>query len=125
MKLVVEECGGLPLAILTIAGSMKGVDDIFEWRNALNELSERVKSVKGLDTEIFECLMFSYDRLGDPKFQNCFLYCSLYPEDYEIERMELIEKWIDEGLLDELETRQAMHDRGQSILNKLENNCLL
>ena len=39
--------------------------------------------------------------------------------------MELIEKWINEGLLDELETRQAMHDRGQSILNKLENNCLL
>ncbi|XVF77696.1 hypothetical protein PTKIN_Ptkin14bG0067700 [Pterospermum kingtungense] len=69
--------------------------------------------------------MFNYDRLGDPKFQNCFLYWSLYPEDYEIERNEIIEKWIDEGLLDELGTRQAMHDRGQSILNKLENNCLL
>ena len=64
--------------------------------------------------------MFSYDRLGDPKFQNCFLYCSSYPEDYEIERMELIEKWIDEGLLDELETRQALHDRGQSIETSLK-----
>ncbi|XVF77706.1 hypothetical protein PTKIN_Ptkin14bG0068500 [Pterospermum kingtungense] len=113
VKLVVDQCGGLPLSIVTIAGSMKGVDDIFEWRNALNELRERVKSVKVLDTEIFKCLMFSYDRLGDPKFQNCFLYCSLYPEDSEIERNEIIEKWIDEGLLDELETRQAMHDRGQ------------
>ncbi|OMO94623.1 Disease resistance protein [Corchorus olitorius] len=126
VKLVVHQCGGLPLAIVTIAACMKGVDDdICEWRNALNELRHRVKSVKGLETEIFECLMFSYDRLGDPKLQNCFLYCSLYPEDYEIERIELIEKWIDEGLLDEFGTRQAMHDRGNSILNKLENNCLL
>ncbi|XP_022717004.1 probable disease resistance protein At4g27220 [Durio zibethinus] len=122
---IVEQCGGLPLAIVTIAGSMKGVDDLCEWRNALNELCERVKSVKGLDTEIFEHLKFSYDRLGDSKIQNCFLYCSLYPEDYVIEKVELIESWIDEGLLDGLGTRQAMHDRGHSILNKLENNCLL
>ncbi|EOY12805.1 LRR and NB-ARC domains-containing disease resistance protein, putative [Theobroma cacao] len=125
VKLVVDQCSGLPLAIVTIAGSMKGVDDVREWRNALYELCERVKSVRGLDTEIFKCLMFSYDRLGDSKIQNCFLYCSLYPEDYTIERSMLIEKWIDEGLVDECGCRQAMQDRGHSILNKLENNCLL
>ncbi|XVF70475.1 hypothetical protein PTKIN_Ptkin11bG0164500 [Pterospermum kingtungense] len=125
INLIVEQCGGLPLAIVTIAGSMKGVDDICEWRNALYELEERVKSVKGLDTEIFERLKFSYDRLGDPNIQNCFLCCSLYPEDFEIRTAKLIENWIDEGLLDGLRTRQAMYDRGHSIINKLENNCLL
>ncbi|XP_022753191.1 probable disease resistance protein At4g27220 isoform X1 [Durio zibethinus] len=125
VTLIVEQCGGLPLAIVTIGSSMKGVNDTCEWKNALNELNERVKSVKGLDTKIFEHLKFSYDRLKDSKIQNCFLYCSLYPEDYHIEKEELIEKWIDEELIDELETRQAMHDRGHSILNKLVNNCLL
>ncbi|XP_022717005.1 LOW QUALITY PROTEIN: probable disease resistance protein At4g27220 [Durio zibethinus] len=122
---IVEQCGGLPLAIVTIAGGMKGVEDLCEWRNALNELCERVKSVKGLDTEIFEHLKFSYDRLGDSKIQNCFLYCSLYPEDHKIQKARLIESWIDEGLLNDFGTREAMHDRGHSILNKLENNCLL
>ncbi|EOY12806.1 LRR and NB-ARC domains-containing disease resistance protein, putative [Theobroma cacao] len=125
VKLIVDQCGGLPLAIVTIAGSMKGVDDVHEWRNALNELCERVKSVRGLDAETFECLMFSYDHLGDSKIQKCFLYCSLYPEDCTIARSMLIENWIDEGLIDECGCRQAMHDRGHSILNKLEKNCLL
>ncbi|XVF12288.1 hypothetical protein REPUB_Repub08aG0102800 [Reevesia pubescens] len=125
VKHILDQCGGLPLAIVTIAGSMKGVDDVREWRNALNELRECVKSVRGLDNEIFECLMFSYNRLGDRKIQECFLYCSLYPEDYIIERNELVEKWMDEKLIDEYGSRQAMRDRGHSILNKLENNCLL
>ncbi|KAG4213684.1 hypothetical protein ERO13_A01G071300v2 [Gossypium hirsutum] len=125
VNLIVGECGGLPLAIITIASSMKGVDDAFEWKNALNELRERVTSVKGSDTIIFEHLKFSYDRLRDSKIQNCFLYCSLYPEDYHIEKEGLIENWIDEELIDELENRQAMHDRGHTVLNKLVNNCLL
>lgn len=125
VKRIVKQCGGLPLAIVIVAGTMKGVDDDREWRNVLNELCERVKSVKGMDIEIFECLKFSYDRLKDSKIQNCFLYCSLYPEDYPIKRKELMEKWIDEGLVDEFETREAMHCRGHSILKKLENNCLL
>ncbi|TYG82349.1 hypothetical protein ES288_D01G080800v1 [Gossypium darwinii] len=125
VNLIVGECGGLPLAIVTIASSMKGVDDAFEWKNALNELRERVTSVKGSDTIIFEQLKFSYDRLKDSKIQNCFLYCSLYPEDYHFDKETLIENWIDEELIDELENRQAMHDRGHTVLNKLVNNCLL
>ncbi|WRX29121.1 NB-ARC - like 10 [Theobroma cacao] len=55
---IVEQCGGLPLSIVTIAGSMKGVNDICEWRNALIELEEHVKSVEGSDVEIFERLRF-------------------------------------------------------------------
>ncbi|WRX28090.1 NB-ARC - like 10 [Theobroma cacao] len=121
---IVEKCGGLPLSIVTIAGSMKGVEDFCEWKNVLIELEERVESVKGLDIEVYEPLKFSYDHLRDPKIQNCFLYCSLYPEDFIIEKIELIENWIDEGLLDGLQTKEAMHHRGYSILNKLENSCL-
>ncbi|XP_021288899.1 putative disease resistance protein At4g10780 isoform X1 [Herrania umbratica] len=121
---VVDQCRGLPLSIVTIAGSMKGVDDICEWRNALAELENRVKSVKEWDIKIFEQLKFSYDRLNDPNIKNCFLHCSLYPEDFVIARHGLIEDWIDEGLLG-LGTKEAMHDRGQSILNKLEDFFLL
>ncbi|GKV50707.1 hypothetical protein SLEP1_g57404 [Rubroshorea leprosula] len=34
LKLIVEECADLPLAIVVIAGSMRGVDDVNVWRNA-------------------------------------------------------------------------------------------
>ncbi|KAH9715756.1 Disease resistance protein SUMM2 [Citrus sinensis] len=41
---VVEECAGLPLAIVIVAGCMRGVYEIHEWRNALNELRGLVRS---------------------------------------------------------------------------------
>ncbi|GKV49037.1 hypothetical protein SLEP1_g55809 [Rubroshorea leprosula] len=125
LKLIVEECGGLPLAIVVIAESMKGEDDVKVWNNALTELRERVKSVTGSDQKIFKRLRFSYDRLDNSEIQSCFLYCSLFPEDYPFEREELVEGWIDEGLIDVLPNRKAAYERGQAFLNRLVKNCLL
>ncbi|GLU08546.1 hypothetical protein SLE2022_254520 [Rubroshorea leprosula] len=123
---IVDECAGLPLAIVLIAGSMRGVKDIHEWKNALRELQKCVAgTVEGSEDEIFHCLKFSYDRLPNPNTQNCFLYCSLYPEDFEISRIELIEHWICEGFIEELGSRRDMHDKGHTILNRIQNNCLL
>ncbi|KAL1184441.1 hypothetical protein V6Z11_A01G044800 [Gossypium hirsutum] len=95
---IVRECDRLPLAIKVIASSMKGINDVVEWRNALRELRSHITSVKGTDKEI-------YGRLKIP-------------------RVELIEYWIDEGFL-EMGSRQQLHDRGHTILNRLINNCLL
>ncbi|GLU15361.1 hypothetical protein SLE2022_318590 [Rubroshorea leprosula] len=125
LKLIVKECAGLPLAIVVIAGSMKGVDDNKVWRNALTELQECVKSVKGSEDEIFMRLKFSFDRLPDENIKNCFLYCSLFHEDYSFKREELIEGWIDEGLMDGLRSREAAYDRGHAFLDVLEKNSLL
>ncbi|WRX29330.1 NB-ARC - like 10, partial [Theobroma cacao] len=102
---VVEQCAGLPLAIVTVASSMKGITNVHEWRNALNELSRRVRE---------------YERV-----QHCFLYCALYPEDYNISEFNLIELWIAEGLVEDMNSQQAEFDQGYTILNKLKNNCLL
>ncbi|GKV04871.1 hypothetical protein SLEP1_g16968 [Rubroshorea leprosula] len=55
LKLMVAECAGLPLAIVVIAGSMRGVQDIFEWRNALRELRQCVVDTeKDSEDEIFK-----------------------------------------------------------------------
>ncbi|PPR90993.1 hypothetical protein GOBAR_AA29683 [Gossypium barbadense] len=121
---IVRECNGLPLAIAVTAGSMKGIYDVAEWRNALRELRDHVRSVKGTNDEIYRRLKFSFNHLGDFNIQNCFIYFSLYLEDYIIPRMELIEYWIDEGFL-EIVSRQQSYDRGVTILNRLVNNCLL
>ncbi|GKV48838.1 hypothetical protein SLEP1_g55629 [Rubroshorea leprosula] len=126
LKLMVAECAGLPLAIVVIAGSMRGVQDIFEWRNALRELRQCVVDTeKDLEDEIFKCLKFSYDRLPNSSIQECFLYCSLHPEDWMIRRRDLIEDWICEGIVEKLGSRREMHDKGNVILNRLLNCCLL
>ncbi|KAK5786749.1 hypothetical protein PVK06_041392 [Gossypium arboreum] len=124
-KKIVERCEGLPLGVITVASCMKDIDDLYEWRNALKELSDRKKSVNGLEEEVFQQLRFSYDRLKDPKLQHCFLSCALYPEDWEIEERELVRFWIAEGLVEEMDSRLAEFDRGRAIMNRLLNNCLL
>ncbi|TYJ48211.1 hypothetical protein E1A91_A01G045000v1, partial [Gossypium mustelinum] len=96
------------------AGSMKGIYDVAEWRNALRELRDHVRSVKGTDVEIYKRLKFSFDRLGDLKIQ----------KNYIISREELVEYWIDEEFLG-TGSRQELYDRGHTILNRLENNSLL
>ncbi|XVF78069.1 hypothetical protein PTKIN_Ptkin14bG0098700 [Pterospermum kingtungense] len=122
---VAKECDGLPLAIVTIAGSMKGVRDIHEWRNAFYELNRNLKSVNGMEEKVFHILQFSYDRLQDEKLKYCFLSCALYPEDFEIDMDELIKLWIAEGLVEEMDSTRIEIDRGHTILNKLINCSLI
>ncbi|GLT35765.1 hypothetical protein SLA2020_101920 [Shorea laevis] len=104
---------------------MKGEDDVKVWNNAITKLRERVKNVNGSDKEIFERLRFSYDRLKSFEFQNCFLCCSMFHKDYPFRTGELIEGWIDEGLIDGLPIRKAAYDRGHAFLSRLVKNCLL
>ncbi|KAH9715781.1 Disease resistance protein [Citrus sinensis] len=122
---VVEECGRLPLAIVTVAASMSGEEEIHEWRNALNELRGLVRSRNGVNADVLGRLEFSYHRLKDEKLQQCFLYCALYPEDFAIPKDELIDYWIAEGFIEEVKDVQAKYDRGHTILNRLVNCCLL
>ncbi|KAJ0045642.1 hypothetical protein Pint_04464 [Pistacia integerrima] len=125
LKLIVKQCDGLPLAIVTLASSMNGERDVRIWENALNELKARIGSVEDMIDKVLERLKFSYDRLRDPKIKHCFLYCALYPEDFAIDKDELIEYWIVEGFIEELESREAMYNKGHANYKRLEENCLL
>ncbi|XP_057460639.1 probable disease resistance protein At5g63020 [Actinidia eriantha] len=122
---VAAKCAGLPLAIITMAGSMREVNDIQEWRNVLKTLEELTMEQEDMENEVYPILEFSYSRLKDMKLKLCFLYCALYPEDRNIERDELIGYFISEGLIDEGKPWQAKFDEGHSMLNTLEMSCLL
>ncbi|KAK9014894.1 hypothetical protein V6N11_006032 [Hibiscus sabdariffa] len=98
LKLVVNECACLPLTIAVVAGTLKGEDDPLIWKNALKELKSRI-------AKVMERLKFSFNHLKEDKVRECFLYCALYPEC-----------WIDEGFIDEMETRKEMEDKGHAIL---------
>ncbi|XP_017629054.1 disease resistance protein RPS5-like [Gossypium arboreum] len=103
-KKIVERYADLPLGVITVASCMKDIDDLCEWRNALKELSDRKKSVNGLEEEVF--------------------HCALYPEDWEIEERELVRLWIAEGLVEDMDSRQVEFDRGRAIMNRLLNKCM-
>ncbi|GLT40771.1 hypothetical protein SLA2020_148810 [Shorea laevis] len=117
LEQILQKCGGVPLAIVIVAKSMRGKLLPRHWKLALSEFSKF--------ESIIDCLKFSYESL-EPQCQECFLYCALYPEDAEIDREELIEYWIEEGLIyKEGITREAMNWKGHDILDKLVDSCLL
>ncbi|XP_030954163.1 probable disease resistance protein At5g63020 isoform X2 [Quercus lobata] len=123
-KDIAKECGRLPLAIITIARSMKGVVDHCEWRNALEELRVSTSGLNDMG-KVYEQLKFSYIHLQDERLRHCLLYCALYPEDFLIGRKELIEHLIAGGVIEGMKNKRAEFDRGHAMLNKLENSCLL
>jgi hypothetical protein len=118
---VARECAGLPLGIVTLAESLKGVDDLHEWRITLKRLKE--SNFWHMEDQMFQILRLSYDCL-DNSAQQCFVYCALFDEHHKIERGVLIESFIEEGIIKEI-NRQATLDKGHSILDRLENVNLL
>ncbi|XP_058105782.1 disease resistance protein SUMM2-like [Magnolia sinica] len=124
-KLVTEECGGLPLGIITVASAMREKDDVREWRNALEELKCSTMEIEGMDDQVFPILKFSYDRLKSKRIQSCFLYCALYPEDYEFDDEYLVKYWIAEGLIDDMGDWDKTQDKGHTVLNGLIDVCML
>ncbi|XP_052113205.1 putative disease resistance RPP13-like protein 1 isoform X2 [Arachis duranensis] len=92
---IVKKCKGLPLAAQTLGGLLRGKDNEKDWIDVLKsefwELSEE-------DSGILPALRISYYHL--PSYlKRCFVYCCLYPKDFEFDRDELTLLWMAEGLL--------------------------
>ncbi|KAK4488015.1 hypothetical protein RD792_003754, partial [Penstemon davidsonii] len=124
-KRVAKECGGLPLALITIGRAMRKEKKINQWQIALRELQNSPESSEGMQNQVFARLRFSYDRLKNDTTRACFLYCALYPEDHLIETDELIKYWVWEGLLRGYGNHIVKMKRGEMILSELKSACLL
>ncbi|OWM76548.1 hypothetical protein CDL15_Pgr005512 [Punica granatum] len=122
-KDIVKECKGLPLAIVVMAGSMRGEVEDHAWEATLENLKRPGVPEQSMKESVFPILVHSYNRL-DKRKQLCFLTCALYPEDWSIPRQELIELCIDEGVIRE-DRRRKLYNEGHRLLDELEKACLL
>lgn len=124
---VVKELGGLPLALITVGRAMYDRTDPCEWELAVELLKQaRLNDVELSDTyeNVFKVLKFSYDKLRNDNLRECFLHCSLWPEDYEIEKDELVELWMGLGLIDEPDVNMA-YNVGYNHIRELQAVCLM
>ncbi|KAI9107925.1 hypothetical protein K1719_021261 [Acacia pycnantha] len=77
---------------------MAGVKNVEAWEDSIKNLTSSLLTKPDLEEKVFSILKCSYDKLDEvPK--KCFLYCALYPEDYEILVSDLINKWMWEKFL--------------------------
>lgn len=124
-KEIVEECCGLPQAITVVGTAMSKTTEVEQWRHALNELQRSVPSLEGIKNKVYMPLKYSYESLQDNTIKSCFLYCSLFPEDFSIERTKLVEHWMAEGLIDEQKNYLDSMSEGIHMIERLKDSCLL
>ncbi|EOA25614.1 hypothetical protein CARUB_v10018962mg [Capsella rubella] len=119
-KEMVQKCGGLPLAIVVLSGLLSTKKTANEWHEMRASLWRRLK-----DDSIHVSTLcdLSLKEMGHES-KLCFLYLSIFPEDYEIEVENLIQLLVAEGFVEGDEERM-MEDVARANIEELIDRSLV
>ncbi|KAF7040043.1 hypothetical protein CFC21_049973 [Triticum aestivum] len=125
-KDILKKCGGIPLAIISIASLLANNHQIKkkdQWYTLLNSIGRGLTEDQSLE-EMKKILLFSYYDL--PSYlKPCLLYLSIFPEDHKIMRDRLIWRWISEGLVYSDKEETSLYELGNSYFNELVNRSMI
>uniref|UniRef100_A0ACD5WQA6 Uncharacterized protein n=2 Tax=Avena sativa TaxID=4498 RepID=A0ACD5WQA6_AVESA len=120
---ILKKCGGLPLAIITIASllaiqevSRSGWENIRSSLNACSTINPTLEDMRNI-------LNLSYIHLP-LHLRACFLYLGMYPEDEAIVMSVVIREWVAEGLVSKMHGSDLM-DVGRRYFNELINRSMI
>ncbi|KAB2607393.1 disease resistance protein [Pyrus ussuriensis x Pyrus communis] len=116
---VAGECGGLPIALITVARAL-GDKDLEEWREAARRLE--MSQTTNLDDEgdVFRCIKLSYDYLNGNDAKSFFLLCCLFPEDSDIQIEDLLKHGIGKGLFRDANSMQEARSTAHLVAKYLK-----
>ncbi|KAF6143631.1 hypothetical protein GIB67_012430 [Kingdonia uniflora] len=117
----VNECGGLPLAIVTLARALPK-EDKGVWTDVIRQLKK--STYEGLDP-VKTSIRVSYDFLKSSKTKLCFLLCALFPEDHKVTMDALVGYAMGEDLLGDVETLSEARGNLRIMLNSLVSSGML
>uniref|UniRef100_A0A6N2MM56 NB-ARC domain-containing protein n=1 Tax=Salix viminalis TaxID=40686 RepID=A0A6N2MM56_SALVM len=97
---IANKCRGLPLAAKVLGGLMQSKKTREEWEDVLSSELWGLDEVDKVQVEkkLFLPLLLSYYDLPSV-VRRCFLYCAMFPKDYEMNRDELVKMWMAQGYL--------------------------
>lgn len=125
-KEVARECGNLPLAIVVVGTALRGANERDTWSHALRQLRHsNPKDLVNVEEKLFKCLELSYEHLGRDNWKLLFLFCSLFPEGYELSEDELMRFAIGENMLGRFSTLEEARENMHMLVSKLISSCLL
>ncbi|KAL5563168.1 hypothetical protein UlMin_032915 [Ulmus minor] len=119
---VVGECGGLPIAIATIACSLEN-KSLLVWKDTLHQLKRSPK--RGVYGKVYSCIKTSYDFLECEEEKKLLLLCSLHGEDANVPVNYLMIYGIGWDFFQEVGTMEEARCRVHSLVHKLKACCLL
>nr|XP_023888387.1 disease resistance protein RGA2-like [Quercus suber] len=113
---IVKKCKGVPLAVSTLAGLLYSKVDEHEWKfirdNEIWNLEQR-------EGDILPALKLSYNQLPF-HLKQCFVYCSVFPKDFEFNNLQLIQFWLAHGILQSpANESQELEDVGDLYIKEL------
>ncbi|MED6139054.1 hypothetical protein PIB30_080271 [Stylosanthes scabra] len=77
---IAKQCGGLPIALVTVGKALRGKGEKYVWENALKDL--RTSSASFSDVE--KCIELSYTLLDKRNAKDLLFLCCSFPEDTDI-----------------------------------------
>nr|TKW08325.1 hypothetical protein SEVIR_6G021850v2 [Setaria viridis]TKW08327.1 hypothetical protein SEVIR_6G021850v2 [Setaria viridis] len=121
---ILQKCGGLPLAIISIASLLASQSNrsVSQWNCVLNSLRSDLRSNPTLEG-MREILNLSYTHLPH-HLKTCLLYIGMYPEDHHIKKDHLVMQWVAEGFVCGIDGRDALEIAG-SHFNELVNRSMI
>jgi disease resistance protein RPM1 len=96
--------------------------EIREWETFYSQISSELESNPNLEA-MRRIVTLSYNYLPS-HLKQCFLYLSIFPEDFEINRNRLVNRWIAEGFI-KARTNMTIEDVGKSYFKELINRSMI
>ncbi|KAF3434022.1 hypothetical protein FNV43_RR25125 [Rhamnella rubrinervis] len=122
---IVRECGGLPLAIVTVANALKNKSHP-TWENALRELRRSVPTnIKGMHDKVYSSIRLSYNFLQSEEAKSLLLAFSLFPEDSIVGMPGLLRFGMGLGLFQGMTTLEEARNKVLTLVEILKTSCLL
>ncbi|CAD6266660.1 unnamed protein product [Miscanthus lutarioriparius] len=121
---IFKKCGGLPLAVITISSLLANQESKLKdwWEYVQKSLGSSFEVSPSLDG-MRQILNLSYINL--PRYlKTCMLYLGIYPEDYTINKNDLVRQWISEGFICAGRGTDP-EDIAKSYFNELINRSLI
>ncbi|KAG4177596.1 hypothetical protein ERO13_A11G317200v2 [Gossypium hirsutum] len=114
-KQISKRCSGVPLVIRTIASTLSFKETENEWRSFKDNELARIYQNEGT---IITTLKLSYDHLPS-HLKHCFAYCRLYSKDHEIHVQTLVQFWVAQGFIKQLNRNQSLDEIGLGYFKDL------
>jgi hypothetical protein len=125
-KDILNKCGGVPLAIITIASLLSSdqqVKPVDEWHVLLESIGRGLTEDRSVE-EMLRILSFSYYDMPS-HLKTCLLYLCMFPEDYMIGKERLIWMWIAENFIRCDKTGACAFEIGEAYFNELVNRNMI